>query len=39
MTLYEKLQKRKKDIKARLDLINATNREKTNQLNYKRIGL
>lgn len=39
MTLYEKLQKRKSDIKARIELINADNREKTNQLHYKRIGL
>lgn len=39
MTLYEKLRKRKADIKARLDLIDAENRDKKNQLNYKRIGL
>lgn len=39
MTLYEKLRKRKADIKARLALIDAENRDKKNQLNYKRIGL
>ena len=39
MTLYEQLRQRKAHIKARLEFINALNREKANLLNYKRIGL